>query len=234
MKASAFRILSVFLISATALVYNTIPASAFEGAGGSASASPSQAAVERIAAANGTLDAAEKVDGEEAVSYVDKARDEVSATGTHLSTQESESAQFSDARVSRLDDGTTLVVFPLTGGDLTSSALTVAFDTTGAASGVYEMLLREMSATSGSVEYWVNGAKVLDRVVEADQATTLGWSEFNDCLSNAGVAAWTITAISIACAAICAGTAGAGCVPCIAAAAGGTGGVIGYCINESW
>ncbi|GAA4936867.1 hypothetical protein GCM10023224_17260 [Streptomonospora halophila] len=69
-----------------------------------------------LAATNGTLDAAKEVGGEEAASYVDKARDEVSTAGTHLDAQEGETAQFSEGRVSRLDDGTTLVVFPLTGG----------------------------------------------------------------------------------------------------------------------
>lgn len=57
------------------------------------------------------------------------------------------------------------------------------------------------------------------------------FGNFNTCLSNAGVAAWLVTAITIACAIACVGTAGLGCTICITAAAGVTGGTIGYCIG---
>lgn len=85
----------------------------------------------------------------------------------------------------------------------------------------------------GSVKTWIDGKNVLDTFVadptKPGTSQTVGWNEFTSCLNNAGVAAWVVTAITIACSAICIGTAGAGCVPCIAAAAGVTGGVFYSC-----
>ena len=49
----------------------------------------------------------------------------------------------------------------------------------------------------------------------------------------AGIPGWVITAITIACAAVCVGTVGLGCVGCIAAAAGVWGGQVGYCIDQA-
>ncbi|GAA1987868.1 hypothetical protein GCM10009799_11870 [Nocardiopsis rhodophaea] len=232
-KSRSLNFLTILLLSTAVLVQNSIPASAFTGTGGSASVAPSQPAMENLGNARETLTGAEEVKGEEAASYIDQAHDKASATGTHLRADEGGTAEFSKGRVTRLDDGTTLVVLPLTGGDLTRSALTVSFSPNGD-TGVHEILLREISATSGSVEFWVNGVKSLDRVIDVPRATTKGWSEFVDCLNNSGIAAWVVAAIVAACGVVCGGTAGTACVPCIAAAAGTTGGVIGYCINEAW
>ncbi|CAM4192966.1 hypothetical protein GCM10009799_11880 [Nocardiopsis rhodophaea] len=232
MRSKAFTALTVFLVSMTALVYNTLPASALTTAGAMSMAAPSQTATADLAKALEQRAEAQLVKGEKADSYIAQARDAVSTTGTHL--KEGESSKFSQGEVSRLADGTTLVVFPLTGGDLTSSALTVSFAPNGTTGSVYEMLLREISATSGSVEFWVDGLKQVDHIVKESQASTQGWSEFVDCLNNSGVAAWIVTAITIACSAICVGSAGTACIACIAAAAGTTGGTIGYCISEGW
>jgi hypothetical protein len=59
------------------------------------------------------------------------------------------------------------------------------------------------------------------------------WSKFNDCLASAGIAAWTIAAIGVACGVICAGTLGTGCAACIAAAGGIGAGTVTYCIRRS-
>lgn len=235
MKSRLLNILTVLLASTALLLQNSIPASASAESGGNAPAiAPSQAAVANLANASEQRSEAQPVEGEEAASFISQARDEVSATGTHLRAEAGESADFSQGQVSRLDDGTTLVVFPLVGGDLTSSALTVSFAPDGTTGAVHEMLLREISATSGSVEFWVNGLKQVDQVIDESQVSAQGWSEFIDCLNNSGVAAWVVAAIVAACGVVCGGTAGAACVPCIAAAAGTTGGVIGYCISEGW
>ncbi|MFJ5763710.1 hypothetical protein ACIP9C_00015 [Lysinibacillus sp. NPDC093210] len=55
------------------------------------------------------------------------------------------------------------------------------------------------------------------------------WSEFNDCLASKGIAAWAITALSVACGLACIGTAGAGCIPCLLGAGLATEGVVAYC-----
>lgn len=88
-------------------------------------------------------------------------------------------------------------------------------------------------AGGGTVTTWIDGTKVLDRFVP-DQVplgknVTVGWNEFTACLNGAGVASWVITAITIACSAICVGSAGTGCVPCLVAAGGITGGVFYSC-----
>ncbi|WP_306368471.1 hypothetical protein [Nocardiopsis sp. CC223A] len=187
----------------------------------------------QLAGTNETLEQAEQIEGAEAESYIEQALGEAESTGTHVRAEEGETVAVTDGRVSRLEDGTTLVVFPLVGGALTSSALTVSFSADGEAY-VHEILLREISSTSGSVEFWSGGDKLVDQVVESDMPSTQGWSEFINCLNNSGAAAWVVTAITIACSVACAVTAGTACIACIAAAAGTTGGVIGYCINEGW
>lgn len=89
----------------------------------------------------------------------------------------------------------------------------------------------------GFVKTWIDGKDVLNTFVptpkDSDKTRTIGWDEFTSCLNNAGVASWVITAITIACSAICLGTAGAGCVPCITAAAGVTGGVFYSCAAQA-
>jgi hypothetical protein len=57
------------------------------------------------------------------------------------------------------------------------------------------------------------------------------WGNFNQCLSNAGIAAWVITGISIACAAVCVATLGAGCLVCLGAASAGFSGTVTFCIG---
>ncbi|MFD6950151.1 hypothetical protein A6A08_21965 [Nocardiopsis sp. TSRI0078] len=236
MKFGVFKFSTVLLALVSTLLYTSVPASATATSESSVSvlsAPNPQMAMGQLANTTETLEQAEQIQGEEADSYLAQARGEVEAVGTHVQAKEGESVAFADGRVSRLDDGTTLAVFPLVGGSLTSSALTVSFSPAGDAY-VHEILLREISSTSGSVEFWSGGEKVVDQVVESNMPSTQGWSEFIDCLNSSGAASWVVTAITIACAAACAVTAGAACIACIAAAAGTTGGVVGYCINEGW
>ena len=89
----------------------------------------------------------------------------------------------------------------------------------------------------GSVKTWIDGKNVLNTFVpdptKSGSTQTVGWNEFTACLNGAGVAAWVVTAITVACSAICVGTAGAGCIPCITAAAGVTGGVFYSCAAQA-
>ncbi|ARB39717.1 hypothetical protein MXM59_10865 [Mammaliicoccus sciuri] len=59
------------------------------------------------------------------------------------------------------------------------------------------------------------------------------WSKFSTCMNNMGVASWAISAISVACSAVCVGTAGAGCAACIVAAGLATEGVAAKCVTEA-
>ncbi|SHG38334.1 hypothetical protein SAMN02745221_00064 [Thermosyntropha lipolytica DSM 11003] len=60
------------------------------------------------------------------------------------------------------------------------------------------------------------------------------WSCFNSCLAGMGVPAWAITALSVACSAICIGTAGAACLLCLKAAEVVLVGTVTYCFGQCW
>ena len=98
-----------------------------------------------------------------------------------------------------------------------------------------EMVLTPRSAESGRVQTWVNGAPEVDRIVEAPRPTVRSswWSRFSSCLNSAGVAAWVITALSIACSAACVVTAGVGCIACLTAASAVTSGTISFCAGKA-
>ncbi|MFE1080660.1 hypothetical protein ACFW31_19190 [Nocardiopsis alba] len=234
MFSKYFKIFTLSVTAFSTLAYTSLPASALPKEDEMTAPSPPDCVANMEEAAE-AQPLAQPVVGDEAEEYAAQARDAVSVTGTHL--REGESADFEQPEVARLEDGTTLVIFPLTGGDLTDSALTVSIasdDTTGQ---VHEMLLREISPTSGSVEFWVDGVNHVDQVVEAGdegQVSTQGFSDFIDCLNNQGASGWLVAAISLACSAVCVGTVGAGCIPCITAAAGVTGGVVGFCIRRAF
>jgi hypothetical protein len=98
-----------------------------------------------------------------------------------------------------------------------------------------EMVLTPRSAESGRVQTWVNGAPEVDRLVGAQTPTVRSswWSRFSSCLNSAGVAAWAITALSIACSAACVVTAGVGCIACLTAASAVTSGTISFCAGKA-
>lgn len=64
-------------------------------------------------------------------------------------------------------------------------------------------------------------------------AQAFSWSVLNRCLSNAGIAWWIISAISVTCAAVCVATAGFGCALCIAGLAGANVGLAVGCVERA-
>ncbi|WP_158866131.1 hypothetical protein [Leifsonia sp. AG29] len=129
-------------------------------------------------------------------------------------------------------------------GVLSQSSLTVMFANDDTVVGSSEWVFTPHSANSGRVQSWLNGSLVIDQTVsapdsDAPRITSMAykkgdwWGNFNQCLSNAGVAAWVITGISIACAAVCVVTAGIGCIACLGAASAGFSGTVSYCITTA-
>jgi hypothetical protein len=161
----------------------------------------------------------------------------------------------SRSQVYRLADDATLVRVPITGLSA-GSVVGYVFDADRRLTQTIEFQLIEHTPTTGKVRVWLDGRQVLERQIteketmatanamakasrgqapSATDARPLGFSfgKFNDCLSSAGVSSWTVTAIGIACGAICAGTAGAGCIPCLTAAGGVAGGTLWFCIGKA-
>ena len=113
--------------------------------------------------------------------------------------------------------------------------------------GFTQLVFTPVDSESGRVQSWINGVPNVDQVVTAQhdaeptpaqlksRAYKKGdwWGNFNQCLSNAGIAAWVITGISIACAAVCVVTVGLGCIACLGAASAGFSGTVSYCITTA-
>jgi hypothetical protein len=151
------------------------------------------------------------------------------------------------ARAWRIDDVTRIVRIPAVPGQnvLTQSSVSVLFDNAGAIVGSSQVILTPESVDSGRVQSWVNGALVVDQVVNAAGETSSPpslargykkgdwWGNFNQCLSNAGVASWAIAALAVACSAICVVTAGFGCIGCLGAASAGVSGTVSFCITTA-
>lgn len=120
------------------------------------------------------------------------------------------------------------------------SGLSLTFEKkTGKLIDTLEVQMKEVDDFSGTVKAWQNGKLMIDEVVKQEvqnekEVSTFGfWSDFNDCLSNQGVAAWAIQSLSLVCAGVCIGTAGTGCVACLYGASFVTGGTIGTCLGSS-
>lgn len=131
-------------------------------------------------------------------------------------------------------DGTVLRI-PFSGdaGVLAESSVTAVLDG-GRVRAWSEMVLTPKSAESGHLQTWINGIAGLDRDVTAAPAVrSTWWSRFSSCLNSAGVAAWAITALTIACSAGCLVTAGLGCIACITAAGAATSGTISFCAGKA-
>lgn len=130
------------------------------------------------------------------------------------------------------------------------TSITAFFDDAGKLIDTTEFMFKATSPASGTVHAWAGGKTVLNQYVSAPGArssmslsskgesiSTMDyqrgdwWGNFNQCLSNAGIAAWVITALSIACAAICVVTAGAGCLVCLGAGSAGVSFTVTFCIG---
>lgn len=154
---------------------------------------------------------------------------------------------FTGAKAWRVNDTTRMVRIPAADGQgvTDQSSLSVMLSNDGLMIGSSQWIFTPASADSGRVQVWLNGGVVLDQIVTSHgQPTnpTIGtkanmkgdwWGDFNKCLSNAGVAAWAIAGISIACAAVCVVTAGFGCLACLGAASAGFSGTVSFCITHA-
>jgi len=131
-------------------------------------------------------------------------------------------------------DGTVLrIPFAEDAGVLTESSVTAVLDS-GHVRTWSELVLTPKSADSGRLQTWINGMAGLDRdVTAAPTVRSTWWSRFSSCLNSAGVAAWAITALTIACSAACLVTAGVGCIACITAAGAATSGTISFCAGKA-
>jgi hypothetical protein len=149
----------------------------------------------------------------------------------------------------QVDPSTRILRVPAaTGQGVTEqSSVSVVFNSAEEVVGYTQMVFTPVDEKSGRVQSWVNGVPNVDQIVtaQADRAASSGqmmsraykkgdwWGNFNQCLSNAGIAAWVITGISIACAAVCVVTAGLGCIACLGAASAGFSGTVSYCITTA-
>lgn len=131
------------------------------------------------------------------------------------------------------------------------STFTIFFDAEGTVLTSTQILLRDVGVESaGRMTTWTDGEAVGDYIINdaghaqsysseaaesQDQvmAPQWSWTKFKQCLNRQGVSAWTVTAISIACGAICAITFGTLCAACIAAAGSVTATTIFYCARTS-
>lgn len=146
------------------------------------------------------------------------------------------------AQAWEIDEHTRLLRIPIAPGQgvMAESSVNMFFDESGVLTGKVEFYFASLTRDSGQVRTWLDGRKIVDEVVSApagaETPTPLykkgdWWGNFLQCMNSAGVAGWLVTAISIACGAICVVTAGAGCFVCLAAAAGTAGGTVGACIE---
>lgn len=153
-----------------------------------------------------------------------------SASGLTPDRSAAEGFQTPDGLVLRLP-------FAAHSGVLAESGIAAVFDGHGQTAGTSELVLTARSADSGRVQTWTDGILRVDRVVrEADasvQARSTWWSRFSDCLNSKGVAAWAVTALTVACSAICIASVGTLCLGCLAAASAVTSGTISYCVAKA-
>jgi hypothetical protein len=149
----------------------------------------------------------------------------------------------------QVDDATRILRIPAVAGQgvTEQSSVSVVFDERGDVVGYTQMVFTPVDETSGRVQSWIDGLPKVDQIVAAQsdpeptpaqlksRAYKKGdwWGNFNQCLSNAGIAAWVITGISIACAAVCVVTVGLGCIACLGAASAGFSGTVSYCITTA-
>jgi hypothetical protein len=154
-----------------------------------------------------------------------------------------------------IGNGISLLKLPASDGQGVEEQTSISafFDASGNLVGLTEFAFRANSENSGSVKVWSDDQLLVDQVVTAPTSQTPEittrsnasgsqlqtyhkgdwWGNFSQCLSNAGVAAWVITGLSIACSAVCVVTVGIGCPVCLGAASAGFGGTVGFCIQQA-
>lgn len=156
---------------------------------------------------------------------------------------------YARARSWTLDTGAQILSVPLRGEGLTPrSSLAVFFDAAGRVESYTETVLTRRDGESGRGQVWQNGRLVMDRVstdggvvsepgqielVASKTSLTKKFAAFKACLNDSGVAAWEVTLLSIACAAICIGSAGFACPVCVAGAAATAGSAVWLCADEA-
>ena len=168
-------------------------------------------------------------------------RDQYVASGAIASSGLSFALEKSEAW--RVDGGLEILRIPVNPGQgvTEQTSVSVFFDSSESLVGTTEFEFTPVSGVSGTVRVWANGELTMDQLVSAPAAGTKGevslqytrgdwWGNFNECLSSAGIAAWVVTGIAIACAAICIITIGAGCLVCLGAASAGYSATVSSCI----
>lgn len=112
----------------------------------------------------------------------------------------------------------------------------VVFLTSQGSSTIMECAGSLVDAATLHFEIWQDGRQIKNADVVNTAANDSGevvqafdWNAFNRCLSSQGISWALLTAIGIACSAVCAGTLGLGCAGCLAFAAGGWSGTVLGC-----
>ena len=140
-----------------------------------------------------------------------------------------------DAATAQRAGDTPLVTVPVSG---TADPVLnkVVFMARAGAATVMEYSGFMIDAATLHFEIWQDGRQtknvdvVNEAAVSADGVLQVfDWNAFNRCLSSQGISWALLTAIGIACSAICAGTLGLGCVACLSFAAGGWSGTVVGC-----
>lgn len=146
---------------------------------------------------------------------------------------------FSAAAVQR-DNTYTYVTVPLHGTDIPEMSK-VTYAVKGSETSVVEMMAATSDGSHASLRVWQDGTLIDDVTVydpardtgkfaSGVQNTGFSMSRLQNCLTNAGVAAWLVALIGATCSVTCALTAGAGCLACAVALLGFTSGAISACV----
>lgn len=195
---------------------------------------PSEAQLEAVLTqAAETVDEFSDVSGRQHTRLVEAAR------ASHYAVRSGQALDW-DAATVQSYRGTRLVTIPLAGDALPDVSKVVFMYAKGRAS-VVEMTVRMIDTSTVHLELWQDGSQVRNvnitnpNVVQADDGVVqaFSWSVLNRCLSNAGIAWWVISAISVTCAAVCLATAGFGCAVCIAGLAGSNVGLAAACVKRA-
>lgn len=133
-----------------------------------------------------------------------------------------------------------LVNVALTGNNVVAPAgATFLFSKDGELSSTTELAIWLAPDGSARGAQWTDGSQDFDQSfasngskLSTEQAQTVGWNEFVNCMNSMGVPQGLITLLGFICGAVCLGTAGAGCVPCLAVGAGSSAGIIWSCVGQ--